>query len=191
MGGAPRLVRALERGSRVDASVRQVVHRRQAERLVQLSGPARAGGSFRAERPHLGRRARRRAVLYVRGAARGGLYVRERAQGARGREGRPCDHLPAHDSRGRGRHARLRADRCGPFGRLRRVQPRLARGPQQRRGGEGPHHRRRRVAPGRHRAAQGERRRGDGALANDRARGRGRAGRGAQRAGRAQHGRRP
>ena len=59
-------------------------------------------------------------------AARRGLPLRQRAEGARRQEGRPRHHLPADDPRGRRRHAGLRAHRRDPLGRLRRL---LARQP--------------------------------------------------------------
>ena len=47
-------------------------------------------------------------------------------------QGRPRHDLPADDSRGGGRDARLRAHRRGPFGRVRRLLARVARRPHRR-----------------------------------------------------------
>ena len=59
---------------------------------------------------------------HVRRPARRDAAVRQRAEVARRREGRPRQHLPADDPRGRGRDARLRADRRRAQRRVRRVQ---------------------------------------------------------------------
>ena len=64
---APRecqLVHALEEGAEVEGALRQVVRRRQAQRLLQLHRPAPGGRERLAPeqgRHHLGRRARRHA----------------------------------------------------------------------------------------------------------------------------------
>ena len=57
--------------------------------------------------------------------------------------------------RSRHRDAGLRPHRSGPLRGLRRILGRIAPGPDQRRGGRRPHHRRRRVSSGTDRAAQG------------------------------------
>ncbi len=91
-------------------------------------------------------------------------------EGARGPAGRRRGDLHADDPRGGHRHARLRPDRRGPHGRLRRLQRRGPGRPDPGLLGEGPRHRRRRLSPGQGRPAQGQRRRRRGQLPDHRAR---------------------
>src|SRR3982751_5916164 len=56
------------------------------------------------------------------------------------KKGRSCRNLPADDSRGGHRHARLRAHRRDPLGGVRRLLPRVAARPDQRLAVQGPHH---------------------------------------------------
>ena len=63
---------------------------------------------------------------------RGRLQVRQRAEIARHQKRRPRGDLHADDSRGRRRHARLRAHRRDSFGGVRRVQRGFALRPHQR-----------------------------------------------------------
>ena len=84
-GRPPRLVRGVAHGPRLGPAVREVVRRRQAERLVQLPRPSRRGRPRRQGRVPLGRRARRHAHDHLRPAARRREPARQRAQGARRR----------------------------------------------------------------------------------------------------------
>ena len=79
-----------------------------------------------------------------------------------GRAGRPGQHLPADDPRGRRRDAGLRPHRRAAQRRVRRLLVGGPRRPHQRRRGQGPHHRRRRLPPGRGLPAQAPGRRGRG-----------------------------
>ena len=88
--------------------------------------------------------------------------LRQRAEGARDRQGRRRRDLPADDPRGRGRDARLRADRRAAQRRLRRVLGRLGPRADGVLRGQGADHRRRRPAQGQDGADQAAGRRGDG-----------------------------
>ena len=70
-------------------SLGQVVHRRQAQRLLQLPGPARQDRPQEQGRHHLGGRARRRTRADLPRRLARGEQVRQRAQGSRGAERRP------------------------------------------------------------------------------------------------------
>ena len=100
---------------------------------------------------------------HLRGPARRGRRsspTRSRHSASRRATG---SHLPGHGARAADGDARLRPDRRRALGGVRRLHRRLAPRPhQRRRGAKVLDHRRRRVAPGRHRAAQGDRRRGGG-----------------------------
>ena len=76
------------------------------------------------------------------------LEVRQRPQVPRRGPGRPGGHLHADDPRAARRHAGLHPHRGGPLGRLRRLLVRRPPGPHRRRRGQGPGHRRRRLAAG-------------------------------------------
>ena len=128
LGGEARLDRALRRDPRlVRAAVREVVHGREAERLRQLPRPPRRGRRRRPGRLPLGGRGRHPQGDHLRLAARADPAGRQRAEVARRRQGRRGRHLHADDPRGRGRDARLHADRRGPQRRLRRLLGRLGR----------------------------------------------------------------
>ena len=90
-------------------------------------------GRGRPGRVPLGGRAGRHPHHHLRRPARRGAEVRQRAEVARRGEGRPRRHLHADDPRAAGRHARLRPHRRAALGGLRRVLPRLAQRPHQRR----------------------------------------------------------
>ena len=140
---------------RLDQMVRGRGHQRRAQLHRPPSRQARRPG-----RHHLGRRrSQGRSQDHLPRAARRGLPLRQRAQGARRQEGRPRHHLPADDPRGGVRDARLRAHRRGPLGGVRRLLAGLARRPH--RGCEvgRRHHRRRGLARRPQGAAQGECRR--------------------------------
>ena len=110
----PRLVRALAHRARVGPPVRQVVRRRQAQRLVQLPRPPRRRRSGRQGRLPLGGRARRHPHHHLRRPVARRLAARQRAEGARRREGRPRQHLPGHGARaadGAARRARASVPR--------------------------------------------------------------------------------
>ena len=147
---------------RLRSAVLQVVHRRHAERLLQLPRPPRRGGQGRARRVSLARRGRLRARHHLRGAAGRGQALRQRAEGPRREQGRRGGDLPADDPGGRRGDARLRADRRSAQRRLRR----LLRGGRARAdgvlAGARADHRRRRRAQGQDGAGEGPRGRGDG-----------------------------
>ena len=89
-----------------------------------------SGEARRSDRDHLGgRRSQRFQAHHLSPAARRGLPLRQRAEGAGRQEGRPRHDLHADDPGDGLRDARLHADRRGSFGRLRRLfagQPRRA-----------------------------------------------------------------
>ncbi len=157
LGGEARVDRAVVGGARlVGPAVREVVRRREAERLGQLPRPSRRRGERGAGRLLLGGRGRDPARGHLRRAAGDDAAVRQRAQGPRHRQGRRGRDLPADAPRdGRG-DARVRAHRRDPQRRLRGllggVGPR-ADGVLRR---EGARHRRRHPAPRRADPDEGE-----------------------------------
>ena len=154
------------------AAVRQVVRGGAPQHHGQLPRPPRAGRQRRQGGLALGGGAGGHAHADLRRAARGGLPHRQCPPLAGGEEGRSRHALHGHDPRAGHRRARLRAHRRPALSRLRGLQP--GRAPRAHRGLrlEGAHHRRRRVAEGQRRPAQGQRgRRRRGRLARgDRAR---------------------
>ena len=168
------LVQALEEGARLEAAVREVVRRRQAQRLLQLPRPASRGRARLAPqqgRDRLGGRAGRRAHAHLRPAPRRGVPVRQCALGARRREGRPRGALHADDPRAADRDARVRADRRAAQRGVRRVLRRGAARPDRGRRREARRHRRRRVPARRALSAQDRGRRGAERRARRRPRG--------------------
>ena len=141
-------------------AVGDLVRRGVAERLLQLPRSPRRERRRRQGRLPLGGRARRHPDDHVPRAPRGRLPAGERPAVPRGGQGRPRQHLPGHGPRAPDRDARVRADRRAALGRVRRVQRRVAAGPDQRRRGEGADHGGRRLAARPGRAAEGQRRRG-------------------------------
>ena len=126
---ARHVVRAVRRAARVGAAVREVVPRRQAERLVQLCRPARRERARRQGRLLLGGRARRRPPRdhLRRPAARGRQSSRTRSSSSACRKGTPVGDLHGDGPRDGRRDARVRAARCAAHRRLRRLLGRLAR----------------------------------------------------------------
>ena len=110
-GGRAGLVQAVEKSLRVEATLRRVVHRRQAQRQLQLPRPPSRRPAAQQGRHHLGRRARRGRHPHLPAVAPRSLPARQRAQEARREVGRPRHDLPADDPRGGHGHARLRAHR--------------------------------------------------------------------------------
>ena len=106
----------------------------------------------------------RRDAHLRRPAARGD-EARERAQGARRRQGHAGRDLHGHGPGGAGRDARVRAARRAAHGRLRRLLRRLALGPAAGHGLRGADHAGRGVAARHDRAAEADRRRGGRRLA--------------------------
>ena len=165
-GQAARLDPALYPGEgdelRLARRLDQMVRGRPAQCRGQLHRPpSRDPG--RADRDHLGeRRPRRLAPHQLPRAARGGLALRQRPEGARHRPRRPRRPLPADDPRGRLRDARLRPDRRGALGGLRRLLRRGAALAPRGLGREAPRHRRRGAARRPPHALEGECRQGDG-----------------------------
>ena len=167
---ADRLVDAVRDDARMGPAVREVVHRRRAQRRLQLRRPARRARPRRQGRLPLDRRAGRHPDADLPRPPARGQQGGQRAQGARRRDGRPGRHLHADDPGAADRDARLRPDRGAAHGRLRRLLGRGAVGPDQRLRGEGPDHRRRRLPARQGGRAQGPRRRGARRHADDRGR---------------------
>ena len=83
-GRAAALVRALGDGARrLQPALLQVVHRRAAERLLQLPRPPRAGGPGRAGRVPLARRGGRRSATSPTRSCSPRSALRQRAEGSR------------------------------------------------------------------------------------------------------------
>ncbi len=160
---------------RVGPAVREVVHRRRAQRRLQLRRPARRARPRRQGRLPLDRRARRHPDDHLRRPQARGQQGGQRAQGARRPDGRPRRHLHADDPRAADRDAGLRPDRRAAHRRLRRLLGRGPVGPDQRLRRQGPHHRRRRLPARQGGRAQAPRRRGAGRHADDRGHDRGQA----------------
>ena len=149
------------------AAVREVVPRRQAERLLQLRRSPRRGRQRRQGRVLLGRRAGGRATHdHVRRPAARGRALRERAEGARRQEGDAGRDLHGHGSGAADRDARVRAARSAAHGRVRRLLGGVAVGSHERHGVRAPDHAGRGLARRQEGAAQAERRRGRGAGAD-------------------------
>ena len=159
-GRGARLVRAVGHGARrLRGAVLQVVHRRQAERLLQLPRPPRRGRPRRPRRLPLARRGGRGARRHLRRPAPRRPAAGQRAQGPRHRPGRRGRDLPADDPRGRRRDARLRADRRAAQRGLRRLLAGLGEGADGVLRGQGADHRRRRAPQGQDGAGQARGRR--------------------------------
>ena len=160
---ARHVVRAVHGALPLGAAVREVVSRRQAERLLQLRRPARRGRARRPGRLPLGGRAGRRdAHDHVRRAPARRRAHGERAEGARRRQGHRRRDLHGDGARARRGDARVHAARRAAHGRLRRLLRRLALRPDERHGLRGAHHAGRGVAARQAGAAEGDRRRGAG-----------------------------
>ena len=115
------VVRAVRRAVRVGAAVREVVPRRQAQRLLQLRRPPRRGGlGDRVAYLWEGEPADERLSITYAELQRGSC-VRERAEGARRRQGHGRRDLHGDGARAPGRDARVYAARCAAHGRLRRA----------------------------------------------------------------------
>ena len=149
----------VRRDARVGPPGREVVHRRRAQRRLQLRGPPRGARPGRQGRLPLDRRARRHAHAHVRGPDARELQGGQRAARAGRPQGRPGRDLHADDPGAPDRDARLRPDRRAAHGRLRRVLRGGAVGPHQRLRREGPDHRGRRLAAGQEGGPQAPRRR--------------------------------
>ncbi len=152
------------------AALRQVVPRRQAQHRLQLRRPACRERARRQGRVPLGRRARRRPARdHLRRPEARGRAVRERAEGARRRQGNAGRDLHGDGPRGADRDARLRAARRAAHRRLRRLLGRLALRQARRHGLQGADHPGRGLAPRLGGLAEDDGRRGDGGGARDRA----------------------
>ena len=84
--GAP-VAQAVAEGSRVEAPLREVVRRREAQRLRQLPGSPRRGSAPQQGRDHLGGRARRQSRADLPGPLARGQPLRRRAPAPRRQEG--------------------------------------------------------------------------------------------------------
>ena len=125
-GARARLDAGVGDDPRLGSAVREVVRRRQAQRLVQLPRPPRRGRPRRPGRVLLGGRARRHARRHVPRPARRDVPRRQRAAVVRRREGRPRRDLHGHGARDRRRDARVRAHRRAALGRVRRLHRAVA-----------------------------------------------------------------
>ena len=128
------------------AAVREVVHRRRAQRRLQLRRPACRERPRRQGRLPLDRRAGRHPDADLPRPPARGQQDGQRAQGAGCPDRRPGRDLHADDPGAADRDAGLRADRGAPHGHLRRLLGGIPVGPDQRLRGEGPDHRRRRLS---------------------------------------------
>ena len=161
---ARRLADAVRVGARLfEAAVRQMVRRRTDQSVPQRGRPA----SRRARRPagahlHLDRD-RRRQTLHLSRARRRSEPLRGDAQGAGRRARRSGADLHADDRRSGVRHARLRAHRRDPLGRLRRLRRGEPRHTDRRCDAEADGHLRRRDARRQAGPLQAPGRRGDAA----------------------------
>ena len=113
----------MEKSSRVEGAVREVVRRRETQHLGELFGSAseprrlsgKQGGNY------LGRRAGRQAHADLSAIASRSLPICECAETKQRQEERPRHHLSAEYSRNGDRHAGMRSHRCGAFSDLRRL----------------------------------------------------------------------
>ena len=114
-------------------AVCQVVRRRAGSTSRKTAWTATSTARAATSPPSSGRAnpATQRTLTYAR-TARGGVPIRQRAQGARRRRGRPRAALPAAGARGGRGHAGVRAHRRGAFGGVRRVQRGVDQGPARR-----------------------------------------------------------
>jgi len=142
------------------ATVREVVSRREAQRLLQLRRSARRGRQRRQGRVLLGGRAEGRAAHdhLCRPAGRS-RALRERAEEPRRRKGYAGRHLHGHGSRIADCDARLRSTRSAAHRRVRGLLQRVPVGSHERHGVRGADHAGRGVASGQEGAAEAECRR--------------------------------
>ena len=152
---------AMDARPRVEAALREMVHRRAAQRLGQLSRPPRPRAAAHEGRAHLGGRARRQPCPDLLGALPRGQPLRGGAAERRREEGRHRHHLHADDPRGGRRDPRLRPYRRPALRRVRRLFAGIAARPYQRREVARPHHRGWWLPARRRRRAQAQRGRGD------------------------------
>ena len=164
LGAARARARALAqavsaRAGREQCAVLQVVPRRRAQRLLQLSGPASRDPAEQG-RHHLRGRRRLGHQDHLPAALPPRLPVRQRAEVARHQDRRPGDHLPADEHRGGGGDAGLRPHRRHSLGGVRRVLGQEPAGAHRRRRCRCRHHGRRPDARRPRDRAQACRRRG-------------------------------
>ena len=145
---ASRLGHRVGHDPRLGPALRPLVRRRPAQRLPQRPGSPCRGRTRRQGRLPLGGRAGRHPHRHLCRPADRGAAVRQRPQGLRRRQGRPCRHLHADDPGAADGHARLRPHRRAALGRVRWLQPRCALRSHQRRRVQGAGHRRRRIPAG-------------------------------------------
>ena len=125
------VVRAVHGALRMGAAVREVVSRRQAQRLLQLRRPPRRGRPRRQGRVPLGRRAGRRDARRsrMREPQRDVVRFANALKKLGVHEGHARRDLHGHGSGAAGRDARVHAARRAAHRRLRRLLGRLALGP--------------------------------------------------------------
>ncbi len=144
----------------VEAATRQMVPGRQTQRVGELPRPACARRQERPRGADLGGRTSGPGPAHhLWRAARRCKQIRECAEEPGRRARRPRRDLSPDGTRSGGRHARVRPNRGGPHGRIRRLLRRVAAGPDQRRGREGARHRGWRLSARLDRAAEAECRR--------------------------------
>ena len=170
---APRVVRGVAHRPRVGPALRPLVRGRDAERVVQLPRPPRRGRPRRPGGVPLGKasRATRGRITYAELLAEV-RALRQRPQGRSGSDAgdRVAIYMPMIPELPVAMLActRIGAAHSVVFGGF---SPDALRDRINDAAGQGAHHRRRRVAAGRGRGAEGERRHGRGRHALDRARG--------------------
>ena len=120
------MVQALEKGAGMGFSLGQMVHRREAQCLLQLSRSARQKRAEKQSGHHLGRGAGRRARAHLSGRVAGGQQVRQCFEEARRQKRRPRLPLHGHGAGVGYRHARLQPHRRPPQRCVRRFQRRGA-----------------------------------------------------------------
>src|SRR5262245_49968896 len=138
------MVGTLEPRARVEASLREMVHWRQAQRQRQLSRSACTNSSKKQGRSDLGRGAWRPKDVDILGAISRSEQVCERLEKPRRRSWRPRRHLSADGARASNRDAGVRSDWRDPQRCVRWLQRRILAGSNQRREGEGVDNGRRR-----------------------------------------------
>src|SRR4051812_27539483 len=104
----------MEKDARVEGSVREVVHWRKDQCIVQLPRSASDHPSQEQSSDYLGRGELRGANAYLRATSSGGLQMRECAEISRRKDRRPCCDLYGYDAGTCDRSTRMCAYRCAP-----------------------------------------------------------------------------
>ena len=152
------LAEAVDESAGLEAAVREMVCRRQNQRLRKLPRSAPEGPASEQGRDHLGRRAGRQTHPHLPATASRGLPVRQCPEAKQDSQRRSRHHLSADDSGSGDRDAGLRAHRRDSLGRLRRIQRGQHSRPDRRLRRDGRHHGGRRLSARRDRSAEEQRR---------------------------------